>query len=148
MKYLSIALLLTGCFAHDFSDAIIGTAPDPKQKQKVEHLQKKMIAAEKKASDAEAETVRLKSALAEAQLICIEKQIAQLEKKWNQNPLRVAALVRKEGLDLFSIEREILHEIVQSGESVSQAQNLLDRILQMITLVSDADHLFSESAVR
>ena len=135
MKQLSLLLfLLTACsFETGKTDdlAIVKELPAPKQKQRIAFLQKKLAMAEKEKEKADGEVVRLRKEIHYTQLALIRKQIDDYELQMPQT-----FFIPKERGPLFLKEREDLHTLIQS-ESSSEAQALLDRILRLITELSD-----------
>jgi len=108
--------------------------PPTKQKQKIALLQKKLQIAEKQQVKLKGEIERLSDEMRETELAYIRKQIDDYEDLIRKTPSKKAGF---SGSDLFLEEREKLHRIIQRGESVFEAQIVLDRILQLITELSD-----------
>lgn len=106
-----------------------------KQKQKIGFLQKKLLLAEKEEEKLRAEVERLGSEVCQAQLTLIRRQIDEYEESVRKQGKKVDELQLG---NLFLKEREQLHRMIQSGSSVFDAQLVLDRILQLITELSDA----------
>lgn len=127
-------LVLTGCFFHPSIDAPVALAPG-KQKQKVALLQKKLIAAEKAREKAASEVETLQDLVNAAELALILSQIATYEQQLTKHSVHP----QLEASTLFLKEREALHQMIQSGPSPAafEAQVVLDRILRMITALSD-----------
>ena len=122
--------------------AVVQTLPATKQKQKIALLQKKLEVAEKAQKKAEDEVERLAKEVHLAQLSLIRKQVASYEEqihKLQSDPQKYAQLLQIESSTLFLKEREMLHQMIQTGPSPSafEAQVVLDRILRMITEISD-----------
>lgn len=117
---------------------IVFAAPSTKQKQKIAFLKKKLSFAEKEQQKALNEVERLQSQINEAQLVLIRKQVDSYEQqieKFLNDPQKYAKLLQIEATTLFLKEREMLHQMIQSGPSPSafEAQVVLDRILRFIT---------------
>lgn len=133
MKALVILLFLSSCVMLQTSDELAQVLPKAKQKQKIALLEKKLQRAEKEQRKVEKEVGRLSNAVKEAQLSLIQKQIEEYRKAHPQklNPDEIASC--------FFKEREILHEMVLDGPSFTafEAQKVLDRLLEMITELSD-----------
>ncbi len=129
MKYIWIAILsvLTSCFGG--SDAILVQGLSPKkQRQKIAFLQKKLEIAEKEKEKIESDARKLALEVNEAKLALIRRQIDEYEKKKEWTPT------------LFMEEREILYQLIQSASPQAfEAQVELDRILQLITELSDGE---------
>jgi len=134
MKWTFIALiiLLTSCF--NMSEQMIVQGPSPKmQKQKIAVLQKKLESAEKAQKKIENSVEKLSFEIDEAQLALIRRQLDDHEINELKNTT------------LFAEERESLYKMIESGPSPSacEAQVVLDRILRMITELSDEEkHVF------
>ena len=121
---------------------IVLSAPVSKQKQKVALLQKKLDVAEKEQKKVQSEVERLQKEVDEAQLAMIRKQIDSYEdqiRKLHSDPRKYAQLLQIESSSLFLKERETLYGMIQEGPSPSafEAQIVLDRILRMITDLSN-----------
>jgi hypothetical protein len=138
--------LLSGCWANRApggdDQAIVHSVPAVKQKQKIAFLQKKLDFAEKEKIKADKEVERLSQEVHEAQLALIRKQVGGVEeqiRKLQADPQKYAQLLQYEASALFLKEREILHQLIQTGPSPSafEAQVVLDRILRMITDLSN-----------
>jgi len=113
-----------------------------KQKLKIALLEKKLQAAEREKTEADLEVERLAKEIHEAQLALVRKQIDEFEKKIEEvqaDPLKNAELFRLEASLLFMQEREMLHDMIQTGPSPSAfaAQVELDRILRLITEIGE-----------
>lgn len=100
-----------------------------KQKQRIALLQKKLDVAQEDSEKAHRHVSQLEGELRAAKLSLIRKQLGEYEKK--QRPLEASSL--------FAKERELLHELIQGGSAslAREAQDLLDRILRLITELSD-----------
>ena len=143
---LTLALFfLTSCAMNSplgDDTSVVQAVPAVKQKQKIALLQKKLEHAEKEQKRAEEEVERLNDEVHEAQLVLVRKQVASAEeqiKKLQSDPRKYAQLIQLEASTLFLKEREMLHELIQTGPSPSafEAQVVLDRILGMITELSN-----------
>lgn len=149
MKKSEIFLLftLTSCFVSHSS--ILGGREEiaqglsvAKQKQKIALLQKKLKVAEKHQRQAQEEVERLSSEMEKTQLALIQKEVDSYEeqmRKCQSDPQRATYLFQIESSTFFLKERELLHQMIQNGPSPSafEAQLILDRILRMITELSD-----------
>lgn len=142
MKFrFAIFLLLVSCTGSlPFEGLIVKNSPK-RERKKIEGLQKKLDSAEKEQKKAETETSHLKSEILKAQLALVRSQI-DLYEQWigrgGQNPPEVV----QHGISgLFIEERDLLHRIIQSGSApfVQEAHIQLDRILRMITALSDGE---------
>lgn len=109
----------------------------------VKHLERKLESAEKVQKRAETEVAQLKDEIVKAQLSMIRKQIDEYEKWVGKDPQKVPELVQHGISGLFIQEREALHRVIQSAPDVfaDEAQAQLDRILRMITALSDGDFM-------
>ena len=128
-RYIVGALFfLSACFSSQ-ELAVVQRASPKKQKQKIAVLQKKLELAEKEQQKVQSEVDQLISAIAEARLSLIRRHVDDYEKKGEKPP------------NLFLEEREALYRMIQSGPSPSalEAQVELDRILRLITELSDAE---------
>jgi hypothetical protein len=105
-----------------------------KQKQKIVLLQKKLQHAEKEQKKINAQVEKLGDEMREAELAYIRKQIDSFEDLIRKQPSKIADF---ESAELFLDEREKLHRMIQSTESVYEAQIILERILQLITQLGD-----------
>jgi len=108
-----------------------------KQKQKVIVLQKKLELAERALAKSQKELEALRMEFYDAELDSIESRLSALERKWQADPLALTNALYQETTRLFLEEREILYQILQAGVSMHRAQNLIDRILQLITQIND-----------
>jgi hypothetical protein len=135
-----LILLLASCTTKQISNqpAAIRLLPDYKLKQKAVVLQQKLSKAEHALCEDQEAIRRLRSQVCDAELKAIESQINNLEQKWISDPRRVAQGLRPEVSHLFLEERETLSRIIQTGPDSVRAQVLLDRILQLITQLSDS----------
>ncbi len=109
-----------------------------RQKQKVAILQRKLTSAQHALLEDQEEVEKLRMQLCDAQLEAVNAKISSVEEKWQMDPDRLVKSIGFQTSSLFLEEREVLHEIIQSGPQSVRAQELLDRILQMITQLSNA----------
>lgn len=123
---LVVLFFLTSCFGGNEFAVVHGPSPK-KQKQKIAVLQKKLDLAAKTQKKVESEVEKLASEINQVQLALIRRQVDDYERKESKVP------------NLFLEEREVLYRIIQGGPSPSafQAQVELDRILRIITELSD-----------
>ncbi len=100
-----------------------------KQKQKIALLQKKLEIAEREHEKVQSEVERLALEIERAQISLIRRQLDKYEQS-SEKPS-----------SLFLDERDALYRIIQTGPSPSsfEAQVELDRILRLITALSDED---------
>lgn len=105
-----------------------------KQKQKIALLQKKLQLAEKEYGKLKIQIDRLSDEMRETELAYIRKQIDEFEDLIRKHPSKKADF---DSADLFLEEREKLHRMILGNESPYEAQIVLDRILQLITELSD-----------
>src|SRR5262249_37625496 len=108
--------------------------PPTKQKQKIAFLQKKIQIAEKEEKKIHLQIERLQDELRDAQLSYIRKQIDDYEDLLRKNSKKRETI---DSGELFFDEREQLHRMIQNGGPTFEAQVVLDRILQLITILSD-----------
>lgn len=111
---------------------------DAKLRAKAALLQKKLETAQRTLSEDEQTIERLRVQLCEAELKAIESKVASFESQWRSNPQRLIQSVRPEFSKLFLEERETLSRIIHGGIDAQRAQALLDRVLQLITQLSDS----------
>jgi septal ring factor EnvC (AmiA/AmiB activator) len=123
-----LLLLLAGCGLKTTPN-VTELAPT-KQRQKIALLQKKLQLAEKEQRKMNAQVERLCDEMREAELAYIRKQVDNYEELIRKQPSKMADF---EPADLFLDERERLHKMIHSSESVYEAQIVLDRILQLMT---------------
>ncbi len=141
MRHIILFVLLASC-SYQTEPTPLDSAwtqkelPVSKQKQRISYLQKKLDLAQKSLQKAQDEEGRLIEEVQEAKLVLIAKQIDAYERQIDQNPHRYASLLQPEMGNLFLQEREELDALIRSGASL-QAQALLDRILRLITQLSD-----------
>jgi hypothetical protein len=148
MRYLVFFVFFFSACSYqvDLQNAFsVQSSVDRKQKQKVVFLQKKLIAAEREFLREQEEVEALRSALCDAQLSLIESELERLEDRWRSNPAQLTCALFCDAPTLLFEEREQLYRIIQAGPDVPRAQNLLDRILQMITQVSDSEFICERS---
>jgi len=105
-----------------------------KQKQKITLLQKKLQLAEREQKKLQTHIEELSDDMRDAELAYIRRQIDEYEDLVRKTPSKKADFDRS---DLFLAERERLHRIIQNGDSAYEAQVVLDRILQLITELSN-----------
>lgn len=105
-----------------------------KQKQRINFLQKKLQLAEKDLKKTEEEVECLTEELSLAKLNLTSKLVDELEEDIFQNPKKWKG---SSGRELFLKERESLHEMIQTSSYSFEAQLLLDKILQIITTLSE-----------
>lgn len=137
---LAFLVIGTACSQkHEAStQSVVHYQVDPKLKQKAVTLQKKLGRAERTLSEDQQSIDRLRHQLCEAELNFIESKLENLEKKWKVDPQRLIQSARAHVSNLFIEEREVLIRIIQRGPETSRAQVLLDRILQLITEMSNS----------
>jgi len=128
--------LLTSCGLRATQN--VHELPPTKQKQKIALLQKKLHLAEKEHKKLKAHIDRLSDDMRETELAYIRKQIDAFEDLIRKQPSKKADF---DNAELFLEEREKLHRMIQSSESTYEAQIVLDRILQLITELSDRDEM-------
>ncbi len=135
-----LIIFLAACFRENTldGDESIHRLSSSKQKQRIGSLQKKLAAAEEERKKIQTEVEKLNDQIHQAQLVLIRKQLDESEKEILERPRKYLGLL-KEGV-LFSQEREALHRMIQEGPSpwAFEAQTELDRILRMITELSEA----------
>jgi septal ring factor EnvC (AmiA/AmiB activator) len=132
MRRFVVLLLLASCGIR--TSPHVAELPPTKQKQKIAFLQKKLQLAEKEQRKLKAQVERLSDEMREAELAYIRKQIDDYEALIRKQPSKKADY---DSADLFLSERERLHQMIQTSESSYEAQVVLDRILQLITELSD-----------
>jgi hypothetical protein len=108
--------------------------PLTKQRQRVTFLQKKLQMAEKERSRTEEEVERLGEELSLAKLSLISKLVEECSREIEHNPKKWSGV---QAGDLFLKERETLYELIQTSSYSFEAQLVLDKILQIITNLSD-----------
>ncbi len=111
-----------------------------KQRHKIAFLQKKLSKAEKEQKNAQEEVERLSEELHSAQLSLINKQIDHFEQDMKRLKEEVkGTLIFPEGSHLFLSERDMLQQMMENGSppAAFEAQIVLDRILRMITLLTE-----------
>jgi hypothetical protein len=134
------AVFLCACSIKHESDSFaeVRWQNDQKLKQKVLVLQKKLQKAEKTLSEDGRAIQQLRVQIYNAQLNAIEAKVECFEKKWQSDPQRLAMTLKKERSNLFEEERQMISLIIQDGFDSLRAQVLLDRILLLITQISDS----------
>lgn len=134
--FLLSTLFLTSCLTHRTTGEFAVLSP-PRQKQKIVLLEKKLKRAEKEQREIQEEVDRLSSAVKEAQLALIRKQVEEYQDRLQSNPKKNIA--QGDPSILFLKEREMLHKILSDGALTNtfEAQHILDQILEMITTLSD-----------
>lgn len=132
-------LFFCACSARQESNAPVAFhwQNNQKLKQKALLLQKKLDQAQRTLSKDEQAIQRLRVQVCEAELNAIEAKVESLEKKWKSDPQRFAIAMKKEIPGLFQEERETIGRIIQEGSGSLRAHLLLNRILQLITQLSD-----------
>jgi hypothetical protein len=145
MKLIYLVLILaSACALRDEVYLSKGLSPR-KQKQKIVSLQKKLEVAEKESAKVQEEVQLLRDEMRAAQITLIRRQAEELEEqlhKWELDPTAAAKRLQIESSTLFLQEREILHNMIQSGPSPTsfEAQVVLDQILRLITNLGDSAH--------
>jgi hypothetical protein len=139
ITFLLVSLFLASCSVREqiAAQTAFLSGHDRKQKQKVFVLQKKLEMSERTLAKSQDEVDLLLGHLCDAQLESIELQVEQLERRWQIDPISLSQTLYAETSRLFLDERETLYQILQRGICVHRAQNLIDRILQLITQVND-----------
>jgi len=108
-----------------------------KQKQKIVLLQKKLQLREKEQVKVQSEIEKLSDDLGTVQLAYIRNKVDDFEEQLRKDPRKRFYL---DTGYLFAEEREVLHQMIQKGHAIFEAQIVLDRILQLITQLSDMAH--------
>jgi hypothetical protein len=116
------------------SEAALSDLSVPKQRQRITLLQKKLQMAEKEQKKIETEVEWLGEEISLAKLTLISKMVDDWEVEVKQNPKKWSGVQSGE---LFFKEREALHELIQKSSYSFEAQMVLDKILQIITELSD-----------
>ncbi|MBX7067345.1 MAG: hypothetical protein K1X28_08950 [Parachlamydiales bacterium] len=131
MRYTLIPVLsvLSACIGGGGEQLLVQGPNAKKQRQKISNLQKKLEVASKEKEKAETEVERLQREIDEAKLALIRRQVDDYESRKDKRSA------------LFMEEREALYRLIQSGDSAKafEAQVELDRILRIITELSDED---------
>ena len=130
---LCICIFLVAC-TKSYTGSISYEMPLTKQKQRLLFLQKKLQMAEKEKNKREEEVDRLAEEVSLAQLSLFSKLVDECEQEILHNPKKWSK-VQIEGL--FLKERETLYELIQTSSYSFEAQLVLDKILQIITTLSD-----------
>lgn len=137
-SFIWVLLLVSSCSLREqIAQTSFLSSSDRRQKQRVVVLQKKLDQAQKALAKGQEEVDLLQLQLCDAQLESIEQQIEYLERKWQTDPVSLSQALYQDASHLFLEEREALYRIVQTGFSMHRAQNLIDRILQLITQIHD-----------
>jgi|GEM_PF-3450261 len=110
---------------------------DSKLRQKATFLQKKLEKAQRTLSEDEKSIERIRAQLCEAELNAIESKVESFENQWRTDPQRLIQSIRPEFSKVFFEERETLNRIIRIGIDIPRAQTLLDRVLLLITELSD-----------
>lgn len=118
--YFGILLFLSSCMAKH-TDA-----------NQVQLLKTKLLIAERALRKEQKEIEHLQQELFDAELNLIEMRLTLFEQRWKKEG------TAEESSTLFLQEREALHQMIQAG--LPRAQMLLDRILQLITQISDTNN--------
>ncbi len=116
-------------------------------------LQRKLDAAEGEKRRALVQVDSIQSEIQEAQIALVEKRVDLYEKqfaKLAKDPEKYGEFLQTEASFLFLKEREMLHEMIRSDSpTVSfEAQQILNRILRLITELNDEQQLDSEKLPR
>jgi hypothetical protein len=136
-------LSLSGCFSSSDrfgqEQPIVSTPRVRKESQKITNLQKKLELALQAEKRAKSEVERLDLEIHQTELALIRKCVDEYQKQISHFQMEPQKLAQLEASGLFSKERETLHKIIQDGPTPSsfEAQVELDRILRMITEISD-----------
>lgn len=136
MKFLlhaSCLFLFVSCTT-SYSEGNLSDLPITKQRQRVTLLQKKLQMAEKEQKKIETEVEWLNEELALAKLTLISKLVDEFEVGVRQNPKKWNGAQTGH---LFLKERESLYELIQTSSYSFEAQMVLDKILQLITELSE-----------
>lgn len=137
----AVLLLLVSCTGTlPFEGFIVKSSPK-RERRKIESLQKKLDTAEKAQKKADTETAHLKDEILKAQLALVRGQIDLYEQSIGRGGQKLPEVVQHGISGLFIEERDLLHRIIQSGSApfVHEAHIQLDRILRMITALSDGE---------
>lgn len=135
MKSIAIfALLLLAASCGFRASPSVQELPPTKQKQKIALLQKKIQLAEKEHKKLKVHIERLSDEMRGVELAYIRKQVDDYEDLIRKQPSKKMDFSSAE---LFLNEREKLHRMIERSESTYEASVLLDRILQLITELSD-----------
>jgi anti-sigma28 factor (negative regulator of flagellin synthesis) len=134
LKNLPLFFALVSCAGLSYTETSSRELPLTKQKQRIAFLQKKLEMAEKEKKKVEAEVEHLSEEITQAKLAVITQLVNTFEEEMRRNPKKWSG----QGAHLFLKERESLCEMIQSGSYSFEAQMVLDKILQMITELSDA----------
>ena len=112
-------------------------------------LQRKLDVAEGERQRVLDEVDTLQSEIQEARIAFVAKQLDLYERqvaKFAKDPEKYGEFLQTEASLLFLKEREMLHEMIRSGSPTAsfEAQQMLDRILRLITDLNDEQRLDSE----
>ncbi len=130
MRYsLFIAVFLSSCFGGNEHLMVQQSLSPKKQKQKIAFLQKKLELAEKEQKRVATDIEELSIEINNIRLALIRKQLDEHENGSKKHP------------KLFQEEREALYRMIEEGPSPTafEAQVALDRILRLITELSDKE---------
>ncbi len=113
-----------------------------KQKQKIALLEKKLELAERDKKEIDEEVMALQERVQEARVALVRKLLEEYEKevaRLHEDPLKYSKFLQMEMSNLFLKERETLHQVIRKGlcPASLEAQAVLDRILRLITELSD-----------
>lgn len=141
----SLFLSLSSCWNMDhFSEPMLVQGPSiKKQKQKVLVLQKKLEKALQEQARLQDEVALLQTEILQAQLSVVRNKLDATERRMRPWQTEQPKELQADAAGLFIPERELLHQIIQTGPSPEafEAQVELDRILRLITELSDEDPL-------
>jgi hypothetical protein len=125
-----------------YNEAVLQDLPLTKQRQRITFLQKKLQMAEREQKKIETEVEWLHEEISLAKLTVISKLVDDSEKEIQLNPKKWSKVQSE---TLFLKEREALYEMVQTSSYSFEAQLVLDKLLQMITELSDRPKMSQES---
>jgi hypothetical protein len=125
------SLLIVGCthLNHEISSYEL---PLTKQKQRISFLQKKLELAQRDKAKVDLEVDRLSEELSICKLSLMTKWIEQCEEEVEKYPNRWSHIPRHQ---LFLKEREALYEMAQQSGYAFEAELLLNRLSQIISLL-------------
>lgn len=133
LLYISYFFLFLSCTTSSV-DAGLSDLSITKQRQRVTLLQKKLQMAEKEQKKIDMEVESLGEEIALAKLTLISKVVDEFEEGVRQNPQKWRG---GQTGNLLLKERESLYELIQTSSYSFEAQMVLDKILQLITELSD-----------
>ena len=133
MRSYVFLLLLTACGIRSCPNA--QELSPTKQKQKIVLLQKKLQLVGKEQDRVHTQIEKLNGELETVQLTYIRNKVDDYEELLRKDPRKRFYF---DSADLFAEERETLHQMIQSGHAIFEAQVVLDRILQLITELGDS----------